>query len=80
MNTKLILASADWCGPCKQLKARLKSEGLSDKFEVKLFDEEPDFFKKYGIKSVPKLIILNEDESFEEISGSDLIFNKIKES
>ena len=79
MKNILILASADWCGPCNLLKQRLTSEGLTSRYTVKNFDESPTFFKNHDIKSVPRLLVFNPDgKHLETISGIEEIFAAIK--
>jgi glutaredoxin len=73
---QMKLASASWCGPCSVLKSKIAKEGLN--VEIEDMDNNPDFFKKYNIRSVPQLVIFNQ-ESFELISGSENIIKYIKE-
>lgn len=77
MKKRYKLASASWCGPCSALKSRISKEGLS--VEIEDMDNNPEFFKNYNIKSVPKLVVFNED-AFELISGSEDIIKFIKEN
>jgi thioredoxin-related protein len=74
---KLILATAKFCGPCAQLKNKLKTASLEvDSMEL---ESNIEFFQKHGIKSVPRLVVLNEnDELIETIQGMDDIITKIK--
>jgi hypothetical protein len=74
---RIVLASASWCGPCSALKSRIAKEGLS--IEIEDMDDNPDFFKNFNIRSVPQLVVFNED-SFELISGSEDIIKHIKEN
>jgi uncharacterized protein Yka (UPF0111/DUF47 family) len=77
---KLILATANFCGPCRVLKSRIEKEGLSDRVEIKIMEDEIDFFRENVIKSVPQLLIFTEDEDqVIIIKGSDEILNAIKE-
>lgn len=73
---QMKLASASWCGPCSVLKSKIAKEGLN--VEIEDADDNPDFFKKFNIRSVPKLVIFNED-SFEVISESENILKYIRE-
>jgi thioredoxin-like negative regulator of GroEL len=59
------------------LKSRIAKEGLS--VEIEDMDDNPDFFKNFNIKSVPQLVVFN-DDSFELISGSEEIVKFIKEN
>lgn len=77
MKPNYKLASASWCGPCSALKSRIAKEGLS--VEIEDMDDNPDFFKNFNIKSVPQLVVFN-DDSFELISGSEEIVKFIKEN
>jgi hypothetical protein len=74
---QMKLASASWCGPCSALKSRIAKEGLS--VEIEDMDNNPDFFKNFNIKSVPQLVVFNQD-SFELISGSEEILKYIREN
>jgi hypothetical protein len=61
MNKKLILATANFCGPCQVLKKKIETENLSHLIEVQILEENPNFFKQYLIKSVPKLVRIDGD-------------------
>lgn len=76
---KLILASASWCGPCQVVKARLQSENLSDRIEVKDADTDISFFKDYGIKSVPRLLVIDGETVVETVQGTEDIIKRIKQ-
>ena len=60
----LIDFSATWCGPCKMLAPVLEeiSGELGDKVDFYNVDvdENPDLAMKYGITSIPALVILKE--------------------
>jgi hypothetical protein len=77
MNKQLILATANFCGPCQVLKKRIEKENLSHLIEVQTLEDNIDFFKEYSIKSVPKLISIC-DGIVDVISGSEDIIQKIK--
>lgn len=76
---KLILASAGWCGPCKAVKMRLKSEDLIDSVEIKDADVDIAFFKENNIKSVPRLLVMDGDRVVEVVQGSEDIIKRIKQ-
>lgn len=47
---------ADWCGPCKMLGSVLQS--MDDVSIIKInVDEHSDIAKKYGVMSIPTVII-----------------------
>ena len=50
--------SAPWCQPCKMLSPVM--EQVSNTIPVNKInvDEQPDFAQKYGIRSVPTVVLL----------------------
>ena len=58
--------SAAWCGPCKMLAPVLEevSGEMSDavSFYNVDVDENPDLAQKFGITSIPALVVLKEGE------------------
>jgi predicted thioredoxin/glutaredoxin len=77
---KLILASATWCGPCQVVKSRLKSENLTDKVEIKDADVDIVFFREKNVKSVPRLLVMEEEKVVDIIQGAEDIIKYIKEN
>lgn len=68
----LIRFSATWCGPCKAY-APVLAEYAKDKnalLETVDIDQRPDLVEKYGIKSVPTTILLDEGEEVARIQGA----------
>ncbi len=64
---------AEWCGPCKAIGSSL--EELSNEHPqvliVKLnVDENPDIATKYGIRSIPSLILFKNGEPVSERIGA----------
>ena len=57
---------AEWCGPCKMIAPSL--EEISDEMDgqVKIakvnMDENPDLAAKYGIRSIPTLLMFKDGE------------------
>lgn len=76
---------ADWCGPCKamspiieQTKQELGSDATILKINV---DNNTDVAKKYGIRSIPTLIIFKEGNVVWRQSGvpqKELIVESVK--
>lgn len=66
---KLIKLSAPWCGPCSQLTMTLLDIDV-DAFGYELvavnIDEDPETTAKYKVRSIPTLII--EDEEGNELA------------
>lgn len=74
---KYLLATATWCGPCQALKKQLEKENLIGKITVVDIDEDREFNKTYEVKTVPQLIVVN-DEGYDRFVGSVEILNKLK--
>jgi thiol-disulfide isomerase/thioredoxin len=75
---KLILLTAGFCGPCQLLKSRLQKENLLEKIEFINMEDNQEPFRKYGIKSVPRLVVESSDTLFEVIQGAEDIITRIK--
>ncbi|MFD1511801.1 thioredoxin family protein [Halomarina rubra] len=64
---------ADWCGPCKTQDPILDDikEDWGDRFEVEKVnvDEEQDVANEYQVRSLPTLIIENDDGVVERFVG-----------
>lgn len=65
-KTALIDFSATWCGPCKMIAPVLEevSEEMGDAvtfFNVDV-DENPGLAQKFGITSIPALVILKDGQ------------------
>jgi thiol-disulfide isomerase/thioredoxin len=74
---KLILASAEFCGPCKMLKTRINAESLN--IEIKQMEDNIEFFKQYNIKTVPRLLVFKGDELIDTVQGIEDIMSRIKQ-
>lgn len=56
---------ADWCGPCKMLAPvveELSAENPDVKFIKVNVDENPDVASRYGIMSIPTLLVFRNGE------------------
>ena len=64
---------ATWCGPCKMLSPileKVEEDSKGDFNIVKIdVDESYDVAKKYGIMSVPTMIIFKDGDEQEKIVG-----------
>lgn len=60
---KLLKFSASWCGPCKMLSTTIA--GIKDEIPYPIeeidVDVNTDLAKKFSIRGVPTMILVNED-------------------
>ena len=58
---KILYFTASWCGPCKALAPRM--EKLSNQINYRKIDidSNQDLSMKYGIRSVPSLVLVDEN-------------------
>jgi thioredoxin 1 len=78
---------ADWCGPCKTQDPILDEleEDWDDRFEVEKVnvDEEQDIANEYQVRSLPTLVIENDDgivERFVGVTQRDSIENALEKA
>ena len=63
----LVYFTADWCGPCQQMKRTVFSDPEVDRalrFHVAVkidVDQQPVLAKKYGATSIPHFAIMDAD-------------------
>ena len=75
-DNKLVVAdyTATWCGPCRvvaPLIDKLSGEYNGRATVVKIdIDENADVAKKYGIKSIPAVLVFKDGEVVESFFGS----------
>jgi glutaredoxin len=77
MNKKFTLATSATCGPCYTLKTRIEKENLE--VEIKDYNnpENIEWFKKHGIRAVPRLVI-EDGDNVEIIQGMEEIIEALK--
>ena len=70
MIKKIVDASASWCGPCRVFANTFKKVSEMEKYkdiEFKSVDIEEDegelYVEKYNIRSVPTILLLDEDDN-----------------
>lgn len=64
--------TATWCAPCKALApvfTTLEKELIDIKFETIDIEQDPDQTSKYKVRSVPTVVILENDEVKDMILG-----------
>lgn len=75
MNEEAVLVDffATWCGPCKMLSPVL--EGVAQKMEDKVkivkvdVDQSPDLAAKFGVMSVPTMIMFKNGRQVDAFAG-----------
>ena len=63
---------ADWCGPCKTqdpILEELETEWESVEFEKVNVDEEQDVANEYQVRSLPTLVVENDDGIVDRFVG-----------
>lgn len=88
INKELVLVDfyADWCGPCRMLASQLEdlSNNRSEVEIVKInVDEAQNLAKKYGIMSIPALMLFKNGKLIDNKVGympKELIENWIEDN
>jgi len=69
----LLVFSASWCGSCKSMSPIVEevSSMMSDRFNaIKVdVDDSPSHAADYGIRSVPTMVLVNNDEIISQHVG-----------
>ena len=63
---KILRFTASWCGPCKSLAANLEwlqSEYPLPNIEKVDIDENPELATQYGVRGVPTLVMLDDNNA-----------------
>jgi len=73
MTVRLLDFHADWCGPCKTQDPILEDleEEHGERFELRKVnvDEEQDTANQYQVRSLPTLIVENDDGVVDRFVG-----------
>jgi thioredoxin 1 len=65
---------AEWCGPCKALTPKL--EEIANEMAGKItivkvnIDENPDAPSRYGVRSIPTMILFKDGKDVDQIVGN----------
>ena len=63
---------ADWCGPCQMMKPTMEEfEKLHPEIKVTAvnIDEEEELAEKYGVSSIPCVVVLKDGEEVKREVG-----------
>ena len=75
---RILRFTASWCGPCKSLAMNLENANLDMPIEVVDIDIHSDIAQEYGIRSVPTLVMLDENTEVKRLIGSKTV-NQLQE-
>ena len=70
MSKKIMRFTASWCGPCKQLAMSLNNVKIDMPIEVVDIDENQEMAMKFGIRSVPTLVMVDGDREVSRSIGA----------
>lgn len=66
---KILRFTASWCQPCKGLEMNLNEAELNIPIEVVDIDTNDKLAIDYMIRSVPTLVLLDDDKEMRRITG-----------
>ena len=78
MSKKILRFTASWCGPCKSLAQNLEIANLGLPIEVIDIDVHDDVANDFGIRSVPTLVMMQDNIEVKRLIGSKPV-NQLKE-
>ena len=66
---KILYFSAAWCGPCKMLGPIMESLAGQINYEKIDVDNNQDLSIKYGVRNVPTLVLVENEEAVGRLVG-----------
>ena len=75
---RILRFTASWCGPCQSLAMNLETASLNLPIEVIDIDVHGDVAQEYGVRSVPTLVMLDENTEVKRLIGSRTV-NQLQE-
>ena len=66
---RILRFTASWCNPCKMLAKNLESVNTNIPIEVVDIDVHNEVAMDYGIRSVPTLVMLDENTEVKRMVG-----------
>jgi len=76
---KLIKFYADWCQPCKMLSKVMKNIEFPYPVEEVNIDKDNETTMNYGIRSVPALLLIDENNNIVKRMSGYMDANKLKQ-
>jgi thioredoxin 1 len=70
---RILRFTASWCEPCKALSMNLEKANIELPIEVVDIDVHDELAREYGIRSVPTLVMLDENIEVKRMVGSKTI-------
>ena len=70
---RILRFTASWCGPCKALSMNLETADIKMPIEVVDIDVHDELAREYGIRSVPTLVMLDENIEVKRMVGSKTV-------
>jgi thioredoxin-like negative regulator of GroEL len=67
---KILRFTASWCGPCKIMSKQLESVNTNIPIEVIDIDVFPEISAEYGIRSVPTLVMIEDNIEVKRVTGT----------
>jgi len=67
---RVLRFTASWCGPCKGLAMTLNNINTNMPIEVIDIDEQSGIARDFGIRSVPTLVMLDENTEVKRVVGA----------
>ena len=61
IKKKIILYTAEWCGPCREVKAVL-DEMIRGRKDVEVVLVDVDMHPEDGVNLIPRICLINQDE------------------
>lgn len=76
----IVLFSATWCGPCKQLKKWIESDpDINSSIDLLIVDEYVRELAPYKVKSVPTLLVFENGEEIARFTGDKAVRDNVKD-
>lgn len=70
----LVEFTADWCGPCRQIAPVLSAIAVEEADRLKVVqidaDSNPGSVSRYGVLSMPTLLVFRDGEPVKQIIGA----------